>query len=110
MTPNTRTAARAYLSNAPARGYSMAQVKQGNWKARRAVIRDKRVESVGRHAGLEGLSPHDCSHYAATFEARKGTPVDRLVDMFGWNSPTMAFQDIEAAHIANHGTARVKLP
>jgi integrase len=61
-----------------------------------------------RHAGLEGLSPHDCRHYAATYEARKGTPVDRLVDMFGWNSPAMAFRYIEAAHIANDGTARVK--
>ena len=49
-----------------------------------------------------------CRHYAATFEARKGTPVDRLVDMFGWNSPAMAFRYIEAAHIANEGTARVK--
>lgn len=44
----------------------------------------------------------------ATFEARKGTPVDRLVDMFSWNSPAMAFRYIEAAHIANEGTARLK--
>ena len=69
---------------------------------------NKRVELLGRHAGIEGLSPHDCRHYAATFEARKGTPVDRLVDMFGWNSPAMAFRYIEAVQITNEGTVRVK--
>jgi integrase len=74
--------------------------------ATRAI--NKRVELLGRHAGVEGLSPHDCRHYAAIFEARKNTPVDRLVDMFGWNSPAMAFRYVEAAHIANDGTARVK--
>ena len=50
----------------------------------------------------------DCRHYAATFEARKGTPVDRIVDMFGWNSPAMAFRYNEAAQSANEGTARLK--
>jgi integrase len=66
------------------------------------------VELLGRHAGIENLSPHDCRHYAATYEARKGTQLDRLIDMFGWNSPAMAMRYIEAAHIANEGTARVK--
>lgn len=117
MTPDTRYAARAYLRHATAKGILWRKSNKGTGKiggqmsgvsATRAI--NKRVELLGRHAGIEGLSPHDCRHYAATFEARRGTPVDRLVDMFGWNSPAMAVRDIEAAHIANEGTARVKRP
>lgn len=117
MTPDTRNAARAYLKHAPADGIIWRKSSKGTGKlggqvsgkpgtAERMIAR--RVELLGRHAGIEGLSPHDCRHYAATFEARKGTPVERLVDMFGWNSPAMAFRYIEAAAIANEGTARVK--
>jgi integrase len=115
MTPDTRNAARAYLKHAPADGILWRKSSKGTGKlggqlsetsATRGI--NKRVELLGRHAGIERLSPHDCRHYAATFEARKGTPVDRLVDMFGWNSPAMAFRYIEAAHIANDGTARLK--
>ncbi len=115
LTPATREAARAYLKYAPDDGILWRKSNKGQSKlsgqmsetsATRAI--NKRVELLGRHAGIEGLSPHDCRHYAATFEARKGTPIDRLVDMFGWNSPAMAFRYIEAAHIANEGTARVK--
>jgi integrase len=115
MTPETRNAARAYLRHAPAEGILWRKSSKGTGKlgaqlsetsATRAI--NKRVELLGRHAGIDGLSPHDCRHYAATYEARKGTPVDRLVDMFGWNSPAMAFRYIEAAQIANEGTARVK--
>jgi integrase len=115
MTADTRNAARVYLKHAPDEGILWRKSSKGTGKlsgqmsetsATRAI--NKRVELLGRHAGIDGLSPHDCRHYAATFEARKGTPVDRLVDMFGWNSPTMAFRYIEAAHIANDGTARLK--
>jgi integrase len=74
--------------------------------AKRAI--NKRAELLGHHAGIDGLSPHDGRHYTATFETRKGTPIDRLVDMFGWNNPALGFRYIEAAHIANEGTARVK--
>ena len=115
MTAATRSAARAYLKHAPADGILWRKSSKGTGKlssqlsetsTTRAI--NKRVELLGRHAGIEGLSPHDCRHYAATYEARKNTPVDRLVDMFGWNSPAMAFRYIEAAHIANEGTARLK--
>lgn len=108
-------AARAYLKHAPAEGIIWRKTYKGSGKlssqmsetsATRAI--NKHVELLGRHAGIDGLSPHDCRHYAATFEARKNTLIDRLVDMFGWNSPAMALRYIEAAHIANEGTARVK--
>jgi len=59
-------------------------------------------------AGIDGLSAHDARHYWATYEARNKTSVDRLMDAGGWNSPAMPLRYIEAAHIVNEGTARVK--
>jgi integrase len=115
MTADTRNAAREYLRHAPADGLIWRKSSKGTGKlgtqlsetsATRTI--NKRVELLGRHAGIDGLSPHDCRHYAATFEARKNTPLDRLIDMFGWNSPAMAMRYIQAAHIANEGTARLK--
>jgi len=116
LTPDTRRAAAAYLKHdAPQDGILWRKSSKGTGKlssqmsetsATRALT--KRVELLSRHVGIDGLSVHDARHYAATFEARNGTPVNRLVDMFGWNSPAMAFRYIEAAHIANDGTARVK--
>lgn len=116
MTADTRKAAAAYFKyDAPAEGILWRKSNKGtgklgkqlsNTSATRALT--KRVELLGRHAGVERLSAHDARHYAATYEARNNTPVNRLVDMFGWNSPAMALRYIEAAHIANEGTARVK--
>jgi len=39
----------------------------------------------------------------STLAARAGTPVDRLQDAGGWNSPVMALRYLEAAAIANTG-------
>ena len=62
---------------------------------------------LGRHAGIEGLSARETMHYAATFETRNGPLVNRLVDMFGWNSPATALRRyIESVRIANEGTTR----
>jgi integrase len=115
-TADTRKAAAAYFKYAApeegilwrksCKGIGKLSSQMSETSASRALT--KRVELLGRHAGIEGLSAHDARHYAATFEARNGTPINRLVDMFGWNSPTMALRYIEAAHIANEGTARVK--
>jgi integrase len=115
MTADTRNAARAYLQHAPAEGTLWRKSSKGTGKlggqlsetsATRTI--NKRVELLGRHAGIEGLSPHDCRHYDATYEAQDGTPINRIMDKFGWNSPAMALRYIESAHIANEGTARVK--
>ena len=67
----------------------------------------KRVELLGRHYGIEGLSAHDGRHYWATYEANNGTPINRLMDAGGWNSAAMPLRYIADAHIANEGTARV---
>jgi integrase len=116
MTADTRRAAGLYLKHdAPAEGILWRRSSKGTGKlggqlsetsATRALT--KRVELLGRHAGIEGLSAHDARHYDATFEARNGTPINRIMDKFGWNSPAMALRYIEAAKIANEGTARIK--
>lgn len=116
MTPNTRKAAAAYFKHdAPAEGVLWRKSCKGTGKlagqlsatsATRALT--KRVELIGRRHGIEGLSAHDGRHHWATFEANNGTPINRLMDAGGWSSPAMPLRYIEAAHIANSGTARVK--
>ncbi|MFT3892991.1 MAG: site-specific integrase [Anaerolineales bacterium] len=115
LTADTRKAAAAYFKiDAPSEGILWRRSCKGTSKlsnqmselsATRALT--KRVELLGRHAGIEGLSAHDCRHHWATFEARSKTPLNRLMDAGGWNSPAMPMRYIEAAHIANEGTARV---
>lgn len=118
LTADTRRAAGAYLKyDAPAEGILWRKSCKGTGKlssqmseksATRALT--KRVELLGRHAGIECLSAHDARHYWATYEARNKTPVNRLMDAGGWNSPAMPLRYIEASHIANEGTARAKKP
>ncbi len=116
LTKDTRRAAIAYITqDAPAEGSLWRKSHKGTSElsaqlsavsAERAL--NKRVELLGRRAGIDGLSPHDCRHYWATYEANHGTPVNRLMDAGGWNSLAMPMRYIEAAKIANEGTARVK--
>jgi integrase len=115
MTANTREAARAYLPHAPADGIIWRRTCKGSGQlssqlsetsATRALT--KRVELLGRGHGLESLSAHDCRHHWATYEAAHNTPINRLRDAGGWNSPAMPMRYIAAAKIANEGTARVK--
>lgn len=116
LTAATRKAAREYLPYAPAEGIIWRKTCKGTGKlssqmsaqagsAERALT--KRVELLGRHAGIEELSAHDGRHHWATFEANAGTRIDRLMDAGGWNSPAMPLRYIAAAHIANEGTARI---
>lgn len=60
-----------------------------------------RVRELGERIGTSGLSAHDLRHYWATRAARNGTPIDRLQDAGGWNSPAMPMRYIESAKIAN---------
>ncbi|MBK8028794.1 MAG: tyrosine-type recombinase/integrase [Chloroflexi bacterium] len=76
--------------------------KSGKGMSERAIT--KRVEFLGRKIGIKGLSAHDGRHSAATEVARrKDVTLDRMVEMFGWNSPAMALTYIEAAKRANEG-------
>jgi integrase len=116
MTPDTRKAAATYLKyDAPSHGILWRKSNKGTGKlsgqlsetsATRTI--NKRVELLGRKVGIDGLSPHDCRHYWATYEARNNTAVNRLMDAGGWSSPAMPLRYIESSHIANEETARVK--
>lgn len=114
LTPQTLKAARAYFNqDAPKRGIvwrASASKKDGKSKAglltkQGATERGmtKRVMILGEAIGLTGFSAHDCRHYWATQAARNGTPVDRLQDAGGWNSPAMPLRYVETAKIANEG-------
>jgi integrase len=118
LTADTRKAAAAYFKHdVPAEGILWRKSCKGTGKlsgqmsetsATRALT--KRVELLGRHAGIDGLSAHDARHYWATYEAKNNTPINRLMDAGGWNSPAMPLRYIEAATIANEGTARFMQP
>ncbi len=116
LTADTHRALTAYIAkDAPAEGVIWRKSHKGTAElsgqlsprsAERSLT--KRVELLGRKAGIQGLSAHDGRHYWATFEAQNKTSVNNLMDAGGWNSPAMPLRYIEAAHIANEGTARIK--
>ncbi len=58
----------------------------------------KRVNFLGKKIGVEGLSAHDCRHYAATRLAPKKN-IKELESIFGWTSPAMASRYIEASEV-----------
>jgi len=115
MTPETRKAAAEYLKQAPEAGIIWRKTCKGTGKlssqmsdvsAIRAL--SKRVEYLGGKHGIAGLSPHDARHTDATHEANNETPLNRIMNKFGWKSPAMAIRYIESSTIANEGTARVE--
>lgn len=109
LTRDSFEAARAYFDSgdAPAVGKLLrASRKNGELisvgMSERAIT--KRVNTLGEKIGIVGLSAHDGRHSAATEVARrKDITLNRMVEMFGWNSPAMALQYIAAAAIANEG-------
>lgn len=68
-------------------------------------LRD-RVTFLGKRAGLEGLSPHDCRHFWASRAAQGGTDPLALQEAGGWASLAMPRRYVEAALVANE---RVRL-
>jgi len=108
MTPDTAEAFERYLPHREALdldGLLVGSMGRNRLTARRMSARGitKRVEFMGHGIGLGGLSAHDCRHHWATMAARAGTPLDRLMDAGGWNSPAMPARYIAAAAIANQG-------
>jgi integrase len=67
----------------------------------------KRVKVLGEAVGIDGLSPHDCRHYWATYWAQRVDRLPRgvlsLQEAGGWNSLAMPRRYVEAARIANEG-------
>lgn len=114
LTPQTLKAARAYFEqDAPKSGNVWrASASKGNGKKAKGTLTrqgmtdrglTKRVNFLGNAVGLLGLSAHDARHYWATQAVRNNTPIDRLQDAGGWNSPAMPLRYVEAAKIANEG-------
>ncbi|TXH14680.1 MAG: site-specific integrase [Hyphomicrobiaceae bacterium] len=112
LTRDSYKAASDYFDNgdAPAVGKLLCASRKGGeldqsgkGMSERAIT--KRVEYLGRQIiGVSGLSAHDGRHSAATEVARqKDVTLNRMVEMFGWNSPAMALQYIAKAQIANEG-------
>lgn len=108
LSRDAKRALRAYIDagDAPAIG-RLLRTSYGALRLGGAGISERnisqRVRTLGRLAGIDGLSAHDLRHAWATQAARHGTPVDRLQDAGGWASPAMPLRYLEAAAIANDG-------
>lgn len=102
LSGDTWRAARAYITADLSRGFGpllMGSVKGGELTGVmliRAI--NKRVRTLGKAAGIDGLSPHDCRHYAATRLAKEKS-MRELMDIFGWTSPAMAIRYVEASKV-----------
>jgi integrase len=108
LTDRTLKVALAYMKIAPKEGslWRKADRKGHDGLTSQGMSErgiNKRVELLGRKAGIEKLSPHDLRHYWATRAARNGTPVKNLQEAGGWNSPAMPLHYIEAEQVANEG-------
>lgn len=114
LTRRTLKAAQAYFKHdAPKQGNVWrASASKGNGKKAKGTLTKqgmtdrgltKRVNFLGNTVGLVGLSAHDARHYWATQAARNNTPIDRLQEAGGWNSPAMPLRYVETAKIANEG-------
>jgi integrase len=111
LTADTLAAARAYFEQVgPIKGDLWRQSRKSKsgelvvdapGMSPRAIT--KRVGALGAAIGLASLSPHDCRHYWAAQAARSGTPLDRLMQAGGWNSPEMPLRYIQGTEIANQG-------
>lgn len=79
----------------------VASVKGGRLSDRAMTERaiNKRVRFLAKRIGIDGLSPHDCRHYAATRLAHQKN-IKELMNIFGWTSAATAARYIEASDVA----------
>lgn len=108
MTPDTRKVIIAYTDagDIPAMGYLLrGSNKTGALTADGMTERSitRRVGELGRRAGVENLSAHDCRHYWATRATRKGTDPFALLQAGGWTSMTTVKKYVDESEIANDG-------
>lgn len=101
LTSDTLRAALEYLKDTPGPGALFPGSGKTGMLSTRTV--NLLVGVLGRSVGLDNLSPHDLRHYWATKEARRGTPINRLMTAGGWNSLAMPLRYIEESEIANEG-------
>lgn len=111
LTEKTMQAARQYFMIAPKVGNvwrASAMKNEGKAEAGKLTTQGmtagaiyKRVELLGRLAGVDGLSPHDLRHTWA--ERAKHSPIKALQNAGGWNSPAMPLRYQQRGEIANAG-------
>ena len=112
LTDRSAAAYRAYQPHAPKTGSLWrASAPKNAGKEQRGQLTGqglkasriyKRVELIGRRAGIEGLSPHDLRHTWAE-RAKGGTATKDLQTAGGWNSPAMPLRYQNSGTIANDG-------
>jgi integrase len=51
-----------------------------------------RIKTLGENVGIEGLTAHDCRHYAATRDGKRGKSVKYIMSKFGWTSAQTAMR------------------
>lgn len=105
LEPDTLRAARRYVDagEAPPAG-SLLVALAHNRPAKAGMTTQAifaRVTALGKTAGLEGLSPHDCRHYAATLRARLFRDPYALQEWGGWSSIATPRRYVEEAKVAN---------
>lgn len=113
--PDTLDALRAYLegNGAPTEGaLLLGSTKRGSLTQRAMSIRAirARVRAIARRLlDVDNLTPHDLRHYAATYHGQYMT-TKQLMDVFGWQSPSMAVRYQESAHMIRLGRSNADSP
>jgi integrase len=102
LSPDTYTAARAYLADCESDQVPLFVGICSKDRVNTSSL-NERVTQLGNAIGVKGLSPHDCRHFYATDALRNGTDIKSLQDAGGWNSPAMPLRYAESAKVANSG-------
>ena len=97
LTNGTLSIVTAYLdSDAPAVGPLFRSSRKGGKLTTAGVTRRSlsvRIKSLGeRLANVEGLTAHDCRHYAATRDGNAGKSVKYMMSKYGWTSAQTAMR------------------
>jgi integrase len=93
FTPDTYAAAMAYLPTLPAEQESLFDLA--------VTSIQERVRMIGRKAGIDTLSPHDCRHSAATRAAHNGATLQELMEFGGWTNAQTAIRYLKRQEISN---------
>jgi len=102
LTNGTLKALRVYLQNDALAVGALIRTSRKDGRLHDAGMSTRRISQrvkvLGQRVGIDGLSAHDCRHYAAT-KLAKTKDTKELMDIFGWASPAMAVRYQEAAKV-----------
>jgi integrase len=96
LTGDTLEAVAAYMEHdALAEGPLLRGSRRGGSLTSGGVNRTnltERIRTLAAAEGIEGLTAHDCRHYAATRDGRRGESLDYLMTKYGWSSTQTAMR------------------